>query len=45
MKEKKRNDAALDEIGAGSFVRMKEDVTTTPYDMMNDEDAEGRNGK
>ena len=34
-----------DEIGVGSFVHMKEDVTATSYDIMNDEDAEERNGK
>ena len=45
MKEKKMKDAALDEIGVGSIVHMKEDMTTTPYDIMNDEDAEERNGK
>ena len=39
------NGEAPDEIGVGSFVCMKEDVTTTSYDKMNDEDAEGRNGK
>ena len=39
------NDTALDEIGVGSFVHMKEDMTTTPYDIMNDEDEEERNGK
>ena len=39
------NDAALDEIGVGNFVHMKEDVTATPHDIMNDEDAEERNGK
>ena len=38
-------DAAPDEIGVGSFVCIKEDMTTTPYDIMNDEDAEERNGK
>ena len=40
-KEKKMNSAALDEIGVGSFVHMKEDVTTTSYDKMNDEDVGG----
>ena len=39
------NDAAPDEIGIGSFVCMKEDVTATSYDILNDEDAEERNGK
>ena len=39
------NDAALDEIGVGSFVHIKEDMTPTPYDIMNDEDAKERNGK
>ena len=39
------NDVAPDEIGVGSFVCMKEDVTATPYDIMNDEEAEEINGK
>ena len=39
------NDAAPDEISIGSFVHMKEDVTATSYDIMNDEDAEEKNGK
>ena len=34
------NDAAPDEISVGSFVCMKEDMTTTSYDIMNDENAE-----
>ena len=38
------NNAALDEISVGSFVPMKEDMTATPYDIMNDEDAKERNG-
>ena len=45
MKEKKMNDAAPEQMGVGSFVHMKEDVTTTSYDIINDEDAEERNGK
>ena len=45
MKEKKMSSEAPDEISVGSFVHMKEDVTTTSYDKMNDEDAEGRNRK
>ena len=39
------NSEAPDEISVGSFVHMKEDVTSTSYDKMNDEDAEERNGK
>ena len=45
MKEKKMNGEAPDEISVGSFVCMKEDVTAISYDIMNDEDAEGRKGK
>ena len=45
MKEKKMNNAAPNEISVGSFVHMKEHMTTTPYGIMNDEDAEERNGK
>ena len=45
MKEKKMNGEALDEIDVGSFVHMKEDVNATSYNIMNDEDAEERNGK
>ena len=45
MKEKKMKAAAPDESGIGSFVHMKECMTNTPYDIMNDEDAEERNGK
>ena len=39
------NSEALDENSVGSFVYMKEDVTTTSYDTMNDEDAEGKKWK
>ena len=39
------NAAELDEISIDSFVHMKEDVTATSYDIMNDEDAEERKGK
>ena len=39
------NHEAPDEIGPGTFVCMKEDVTTISHKGMDDEDAEGRNGK
>ena len=39
------NGKALDEIGVGGFVHMKEDVSTTSYDKMNDQDAKEGNGK
>ena len=45
MKEKKMKSEALDEIGVGSFVHIKEDVIATSHDIMNDEDAKGRKGK
>ena len=38
------NDAAPDKIGVGSSVCMKEDMTATPYDIMDDDDAKERNG-
>ena len=44
-KKRKMNNEAPDEISVGSFVHMKEDVTTISYEEMHDEDAEGRNGK
>ena len=34
MKTKKKNSETLDEVSVGSFVCMKEDVTTTSYDTM-----------
>ena len=39
------NDEAADEIGAGTFMCMKEDETTTSHKGRDDENAEGRNGK
>ena len=39
------NDAALDESGVGSFVHMKEDVTTPSYNIRGDKDPEERNAK
>ena len=39
------NEAAPDKISVGSFVCMKEDMTATPYDIMNDEDTKKRNAK
>ena len=42
---RKMNNEAPDEIGAGTFVPMKEKVTTISHEGMDDEDAEGRNGK
>ena len=44
-KKRKMNDEAPDETGVGSIVCMKEDGTTISYNEMDDEDAEGRNGK
>ena len=44
-KMRKMNNEAPDEISAGTFVHMKEDVTTVSHEGMDDEDAEGRNGK
>ena len=39
------NNEAPDEISAGTFVCMKEDVTAVSHKGMDDEDTEGRNGK
>ena len=36
---------APDKISVGSFVCIKEDVTATSYDIMNDEDARGKEWK
>ena len=44
-KMRKMNNEAPDEISAGTFVSMKEYVTTVLHEGMDDEDAEGRNGK
>ena len=44
-KKGKMNDEAPDVTCVGSFVCIKEDVTTISYNEMDDEDAEGRNGK
>ena len=44
-KMRKMNNEAPDEIGAGTFVCMKEDMTTISQEEMDDENAEGRNGK
>ena len=44
-KMRKMNNEAPDEISAGTFVCMKEDVTTISDEGVDDEDAEGRNGK
>ena len=44
-KMRKMNSEAAEEISAGTFVHMKEDVTTISHEGMDDEDAEGRNGK
>ena len=39
------NNEAQDEIGVGSFVCMKEDVTTASYDEMDDERCRGKKWK
>ena len=36
------NDEAPDKISVGSFVCMKEDVTTASYDEMDDERCRGK---